>query len=117
MSPDETLNERLMTESELLHFLNRLAEDPAGMKFLRYLCHDLCTYHDTSATMEVGKVSINACLFNEGRKDIWRTLRPFFTAQFLGEIESFDVILQHERLMSVELKDEDDDTGEGEDHD
>lgn len=96
--------ETLMSESERLHFLNQIASTPAGLKFLRWLCHEICTYHDTSATLELGKSSLNACLFNEGRKDIWRSIRPYLTMENLGKIDGFDVFKEHERILNLELE-------------
>ena len=94
----------LMSESELLHFLNKIALDPAGIKFLRWLCHEVCTYHDTSATLELGKSSTNACLFNEGRKDVWRSIRPYLAMDNLGKVDGFDVLSQHDRILQTVIE-------------
>lgn len=92
-----------VSESELLEIVNLMAADAAGVKFLRWLCHDNCAYQEGSATFEDGKVSPNATLYNEGRKDVWRLIRNYLLPDHLGKIESFDVALRQERLSMLEI--------------
>lgn len=104
MLPDDTPKRMMppssvMSEEDRLSFLSKLAEDPMGCKFLRWLCLEICAYHYPAVTLENGATSANAALCNDARKDVWRAIRPYLHHSKLAMVETFDVELTHERIL------------------
>lgn len=91
-----------LSDKEKIEMLNWLASQEMGKKILRWIVHDVCQYNITSIGYENGMVSAYASLFNEARKDIWRTLRAYIFASHLVNIESYDMVLQQEKLEELQ---------------
>jgi hypothetical protein len=97
---------QILNESERLEILNWLASQENGIRFLQWLCHDVCNYQVTSVGYDNGALSPYMTLFNEARKDIWRLIRPYLLAHFVGMIESIDVRMNQEALQELAAEQE-----------
>lgn len=91
-----------LSEKEKVQMLNWLVSQEMGLKFLRWLVHDICQYNVTSIGYENGMVSAYASLFNEARKDIWREIRSFIFHSNLVKIESHDMLLLQQKLEEMQ---------------
>lgn len=91
-----------LSDKEKLQVINWLATQELGLKFLRWLAHEVCNYNVTSIGYENGAASANATMFNEARKDIWRTVRSYLFHSNLIKIESHDMLLQQEKLEEIQ---------------
>ncbi len=97
----------ILSEVEKLEVINQLISTENGLRFFLWLCHNVCNYNVSSVGYENGSVSNAATLFNEARKDIWRTIRPYIIHELLARIETHDVYLTQEELKAEKHKPDD----------
>ena len=73
-----------MKQEDIQGLLKGIAETPDGVRFFKWLMHDLCSY-DISRQVD----SRDDLLWFEGQRQIWLTIRRGMPKHLLADIEVF----------------------------